>query len=149
MVSACLIGENTKYDAGNNLSQSVVDLSNKFTLIPFCPEQLGGLPTPRPPSEIKNSNGFGVIEMKTVVLNNMGEDVTENFIKGAQESLKIAVEHEPEFIILKENSPSCGVHKIYDGSFCNKIIDGCGITTAFLIMNGYEVLSEDEIDKLH
>ncbi len=148
MVSACLMGDNITYNADNNFSSNVIKLSEIFKIIKFCPEQLGNLPTPREPSEIKSGDGFDVMDIKAIVVNKNGKDVTENFLKGAEETLKMAIEHKPVFIVLKECSPSCGIHNIYDGSFTNTLIKGCGITTALLIKNGYIVINENEVRRM-
>ena len=148
MISACLMGDNTTYNAGNNFSSNVIKLSEIFKIIKFCPEQLGDLSTPREPSEIKGGDGFDVIDIKVIVVNKNGKDVTENFLKGAEETLKMAIEHKPVFIVLKECSPSCGTHKIYDGSFTNTISKGCGVATALLIKNGYIVINEEEAARM-
>ncbi|WP_439951479.1 DUF523 domain-containing protein [Carboxydothermus pertinax] len=137
MVSACLLGLNTKYDGTNNLNQKVLKFLNDKVFIPFCPEQLGGLPTPRLPAEIISFPDFKVININ-------GEDVTENFLRGAKETLKIARFYEKNIsgIILKEKSPSCGVKYIYDGSFQKKLIPGMGVTAYFLFKHGFKLLTE-------
>ena len=140
LVSSCLLGLKTRYDGANNYCQAVVDYikTNRFTPIPVCPEQLGGLPTPRFRSEIK-SNGR--------VVNENGEDWTKNFIRGAKEVLKIAKMLDIKMAVLKERSPSCGVNEIYDGTFRSKCVEGKGITTRLLEENDIEVMSEEEITK--
>ena len=148
MVSTCLMGENTTYSGENHFSSDVAQLSKLFNVIKFCPEQLGDLPTPREPSEIKNGDGFDVIDVKANVVAKSGKDVTENFLRGAEETLKMALEHKPAFIVLKECSPSCGLHRIYDGSFTNTLNNGCGVTTALLIENGYIVMNEVEVARI-
>nr|WP_075860188.1 DUF523 domain-containing protein [Carboxydothermus pertinax] len=137
LVSACLLGLNTKYDGTNNLNQKVLKFLNDKVFIPFCPEQLGGLPTPRLPAEIISFPDFKVININ-------GEDVTENFLRGAKETLKIARFYEKNIsgIILKEKSPSCGVKYIYDGSFQKKLIPGMGVTAYFLFKHGFKLLTE-------
>jgi len=136
IVSACLIGVNCKYDNGNNENESVINFLKDKKFIPVCPEQLGGLTTPRDPAEI---TGDKIIDIK-------GIDVTYNFKKGAEETLKIARACNCKIAILKEQSPSCGVKKIYDGSFSGRIISGEGVTSRILKENGIEVMSEYEID---
>ena len=110
-----------------------------------CPEQLGGLSTPRDPSEIIRLDGNAVIEGKTSVINNKRLDVTEKFKQGAMETLKIADLYGCKKAILKEGSPSCGSSCIYDGTFTGKKIHGVGVTTALLRQNGIEVISEKDI----
>ena len=138
LISACLVGENCKYNGGNNLNPKIEALLEKYDLIPFCPEVEGGLDIPRNPSEIKEER----------VLMDNGEDVTENFSKGAKKALMLALFLKIKIAVLKECSPSCGTHQIHDGSFTNKLIDGMGVTAKLLKENGIEVYSEDEIDKL-
>lgn len=139
LVSACLLGINCKYDGGNNFNQKVFDLVKEGKAIPVCPEQLGGLKTPRIPSEIK------MIDGKRCVINSEGEDVTENFEKGAIEVLKLAKELDIKKAVLKSKSPSCGVNKIYSGEFNKQLVDGNGITADLLIRNGIEVITPDEL----
>lgn len=138
LVSACLLGINCRYDGNNCLNNKVIKLKEKYNLIPICPEQLGGLTTPRSPSEIVNDKLCSI----------KGDDVTEQYQKGAIEALKIAKLFNCEYAILKEKSPSCGVNYIYDGTFTGKIINGKGNTTKYLESNGIKVLSENEIDLL-
>lgn len=133
VVSECLLGINCKYNAGNNACKPLIEFAKNGGVIPVCPEQLGGLPTPRIPAEIINNK----------VRNLNGEDVTENFKKGAEEALKIVDLVKPELIILKAKSPSCGYQKIYDGSFTGKIIDGNGVFAKMLIERNYEIITEE------
>lgn len=113
--------------------------------VPACPEQLGGLPTPRPPAEIQQGcDGFTVLDGRARVLRQNGEDVTEAFIRGAQEMLKLAQACRPELVILKERSPSCGVNAIYDGNFCGRTIPGIGVAAALLKRHGLQVLSDEQ-----
>ena len=138
LISACLVGENCKYNGGNNLHPQIDALLEKYDLIPFCPEEEGGLPTPRNPSEVKGESVF---------MDN-GKDVTENFLKGAKIALMLCLFLKIKIAVLKERSPSCGTHQIHDGSFSEKLINGMGVTAKLLKENGIEVYSEDEIDKL-
>lgn len=137
LVSACLYGECTKYDGTCNLLKHPLFLKwkNMGELIPVCPEVMGGLPTPRPCSEIKDGK----------VVNTEGQDVTDNFKRGAQEALKIARENGVTFAILKQGSPSCGCKKIYDGTFSGKKISGMGVTARLLTDNGIVVFDEDDM----
>ena len=141
LISACLIGMNCKYDGGNNYREIALDLVKSGKAIPICPEQLGGLTTPRNPSEIKNIDG------KKYVFNNKNEDVTNQFVKGAMEVLKLAKELNVKKVILQSRSPSCGVGKIYSGNFDGKLVDGNGILAQMLIDNNIEVIDiEDYIE---
>lgn len=138
LISACLIGENTKYNGGNNFIKSVEKLYPLCDLIIICPEVMSGLKTPRSPSEIKNGK----------VINKANKDVTSFFKSGASLITYIAEQNNVKYAVLKENSPSCGVHHIYDGTFSNNLVKGSGITTQELIKKGIQVFSEKEIDKL-
>lgn len=134
IISACLAGIDCKYDGGNNYRESIAELVKNENVILICPEQMGGLATPRIPAEIKGEQ----------VINKEGEDVTEEFLKGAESALKIAEMSGAEIAILKERSPSCGVHKIYDGSHTGKVIKGSGITAKLLKELGIKIISEEE-----
>ncbi len=148
IVSACLLGENCKYSGGNNKSENVIKYLEGKEYILVCPEQLGGLSTPRNPSEIityGNKDGNDVLSGCTKVLSNKGIDVTKNFIQGAEETLKIAKEHNAKTAILKAGSPSCGYKKIYDGTFLGNKIQGMGVTAAILNKENIALLDEDDI----
>lgn len=136
LVSACLLGVNCKYNGLNNLNHSICKLSEKFDLIPICPEVDGGLDVPRCPSEIKDGKVF---------MNN-GNDVTSFFQKGAKTALDKAKGNNIKYAIMKEKSPSCGLRLIYDGSFSNKLINGNGICTKMLLENNIKVYSENEVN---
>lgn len=139
IVSACLCGINCKYSGGNNLNSEILELFKEGKAIPVCPEQLGGLETPRDPSEIINGEGKDVLDKKTIVISNKGKDVTEGFVKGAYETLNICKELKVTRAILKKNSPSCGFGAIYDGNFKGKLIEGNGVTAELLKRNGIKV----------
>lgn len=138
LISACLVGDKVKYDGHSNYNEKIKLLLEKYELVPFCPEVEGGLPTPRKPSERVGQR----VKMEN------GRDVTENYEKGAELALNICLYLGIKIAILKEKSPSCGSHKIYDGTFSHKLIDGQGVTTELLKRKGIKVLSEDEIDTL-
>ncbi len=133
MVSACLIGDNTKYNGKNNQNKRLITFLKDYEIISVCPEVMGGLTIPRNPSEIKEEK----------VINNLGCDVTENFNKGALKTLELALQHEIKVAILKDGSPSCGSKMIYDGTFTNNKIMGMGITAKLLEKNGIKVLNEN------
>jgi uncharacterized protein YbbK (DUF523 family) len=137
LISACLLGENVKYDGKNNLIElSLLEkLKSKYNLIPICPEVDGKLPIPRVPSEI--------VEDK--VFNKNGKDVTKNFKLGATLALQTAQTHNCKKAILKSNSPSCGKDQVYDGTFSKTLKAGFGITSALLVKNGIKVLDENDI----
>lgn len=144
-VSACLLGINCKYNGNNNENEKVLDYLKNKKFIIICPEQLGGLSTPRNPAEIINGDGYSVINDEAKILDNNGIDVTNEFKKGANECLKIAKIYGCREAILKEGSPSCGSDFIYDGSFSGKKISGVGTTTALFRSNGIKVISETEL----
>ena len=135
MVSACLLGENCKYNGENNLSPELVRLLEGHTVIPVCPEILGGLPTPRIPAEIVNG----------IVMNRKGESVDEAFRKGAEKALETAKREKPDLIILQSRSPSCGVKEIYDGSFSGRKIPGQGVFAEMLTKAGFTVLDVEDL----
>ena len=134
LISACLVGINCKYNGKNNYNEKAFELVKSGKAIPICPEQLGGLMTPRIPAEIK------IIDGKRRVINKNGEDVTEQFEKGANEVLELCKKLNIEKVILQPRSPSCGVGKIYSGDFNGTLVDGNGITAQLLIDNGIDVL---------
>jgi len=143
IVSACLLGLKCRWDCQSCEQKQIMHLPD---LIAVCPEQLGGLSTPREPAQIINGNGFDVLDNRARVVNSSGIDVTDEFICGAQAALKIAREYNVARAILKERSPSCGVHHLYHGK---TLADGMGVTCALLLREGIAVLSSEEIDKLH
>ena len=148
LVSACLLGIKTRFDGGENLVKSLLPLARQGILIPVCPEQLGGLSTPRLPAEISGPGGgdafftFGRGQIKPRVLNKEREDITEAYLKGAREVLHLARLLPIRGVILKQGSPSCGTLYIYDGSFTGKKIKGQGVTAALLASNGYPLFDE-------
>lgn len=144
LVSACLLGTNCKYSGGNNLSPKVLELVSELELVPFCPEEMGGLSTPREPSEIQEGTGKDVLLGKARILNKKGEDVTEQFVKGAMAILELAKEHSCKAAIMKANSPSCGCGRIYDGSFSGKLREGSGVCAQLLMDNGIAVMTEND-----
>ena len=143
LVSACLVGLNTRYDGTSVLDLELMELMKEGRAIPVCPEQLGGLKTPRCPSEIQGGHGQDVLCGKARVFNNDGEDATDSFIKGAKEALKLAETVNAEGAILKARSPSCGVHFIYDGTFQSNLIPGSGVTAALLHQAGFKLFDEN------
>ena len=144
LVSACLCGKDCKWDGGNNRNQKLLDYMEKMSghaeFHQVCPEQMGGLSTPRPASEIR-------VEDKRVV-NTEGCDVTAEFERGAKLALQVAKEFGCTMAILKERSPSCGSGTIHNGKFDGGLVPGFGKTAALLIENGFEVFGESEIEKL-
>ncbi len=144
LCSACLLGMNCRYDGDNKQNAKIIELAKKDVLVPICPEQLGGLPTPREPAETSGDSSQVFIK-KAKVVTKSGVDVTDNFIKGAKEVLKIVKLFDIKEAILKQRSPSCGCGRIYDGTFSGKVIAGYGVTAALLKNNGVKVISEDDL----
>jgi len=141
LVSGCLAGLHCRYDGKKSSSAAVQELIRRGEGIVVCPEQLGGLPTPRADSKIVGGDGFDVLSGKAKVISEEGIDVTEQFIGGARETLRLARLVGAKRVIFKERSPSCGVKKIYRGE---EIVDGCGVTTALLLREGFEVTAAEE-----
>lgn len=137
LVSACLLGCPTRYDGGSKPCETVLALADNNVLIPICPEQMGGLTTPRLPSE-RQPDGCTLITKD-------GTDVTENYRRGVDIALQIARLNRVDYCILKSGSPSCGKGEIYDGTFSGRKIPGNGVTAEALMDAGYKVLSEKEI----
>ena len=145
VISACLCGVNCKYSGKNNLNERCLKLFREGKAVLVCPEQLGGLPTPRNPVEL-NGTASEVLEGNGKALNNKGEDVTKQFINGAYETLKIAKEIGATKAILKEGSPSCGANFVYDGTFTGNKIKGNGITALLLENEGITVFSDEDLE---
>ncbi|MBR5959545.1 MAG: DUF523 domain-containing protein [Clostridia bacterium] len=137
MVSACLLGENCKYNGDNNRNEKLLRLLEGHTVIPVCPEMLGGLPVPRPSAEIVNGT----------VMNVAGENVDAAFRLGAAKALDLAEREKPDMIVLQSRSPSCGVKTIYDGNFSGKKIPGQGLFAAAAANAGFKVLDIEDIDE--
>jgi len=138
LVSACLLGLRCRYDGASKPCPEVLALREKHVLIPCCPEQLGGLPTPRAPSEWQGER----------IANRDGQDVTDEYIRGAQEAVTLARVTGCRLAILKERSPACGNREIYDGSFHGRLIPGSGSAADALKTAGVPVLGESELKQL-
>ena len=134
-VSACLLGENCKYNGGNNYSEKVAEFVKGHEVVSVCPEVMGGLPTPRESSEIVD----GTVRHKD------GVSVDEEFRKGAESALKKVLENGVELVILQSRSPSCGVKEIYDGTFSGRLIPGQGVFAKLLLDNNIRVLDVSEL----
>ena len=141
LVSACLLGVNCRYDGGNSRDENAINRLKADELIPVCPEEAGGLSTPRPPVEIVGGDGNDVLNGKAKVMTVDGEDKTEEFLKGARHALELAQSQGATCVIFKAKSPSCGCGTIYDGSFSGTLISGDGVTTALLKRHGIEVIT--------
>ena len=137
VVSACLAGDNCKYNGGNNLNQKMMDFLKAHEMIKVCPEVLGGLPTPRSPAEIAGGQ----------VMNIQGKNITKEFTIGAQKAFEIVQKENPDLIILQSRSPSCGIKQIYDGTFSGNKIPGHGLFAELCIKAGYKVLDIEDIDE--
>lgn len=138
LVSACLLGDNVKYNGGNNYDSRVEKLKELYNIVPICPEVFGGLPTPRVPSEIRNGS----------IITKEGKDVTYNFNEGAHKVINIVNYLHIKKALLMDRSPSCGVTKIYNGRFNNTLIDGMGYTAQLLKEKGVKLYTLDTIDEL-
>ena len=139
MVSACLAGENCKYNGGNNRNGKVLRLMDANEVLTVCPEQMGGLPTPRVPSEIRD----GVVTAKD------GRIVDAQFRAGAAKCLEIAKKEQPDLIVLQSRSPSCGVKQRYDGTFSGKLVDRAGVTAQLLMDNGFRCIDVEDLFEVH
>lgn len=157
-ISGCLGFFKCRYDGnmcGDFDHNAVIDFlknefgNDKIILIPVCPEQLGGLPTPRVPSEIIDGDGFDVWLNKARVINKNGKDVTEHFKRGAKEALNFARKSGIKAFILKENSPSCGIKQIYSGKFDNTKKHGKGVTSALLEVSNIRIFSDENISGIN
>lgn len=135
LCSACLLGINCRYDGKVIPNDKVIKLAKREVFIPFCPEQLGGLSTPREPAEQRGDK----------VITKSGVDVTLNFAEGAQQVLKLVRLYGIKEAILKQESPSCGCGRIYDGTFSNRLIKGDGVATTLLKKNNIKVMSEEDL----
>ena len=135
LVSGCLLGENCKYNGGNNYSEKVAEYIKGHEVISVCPECLGGLPTPRIPAEIVDG----------VVTNREGQVVDEEFRKGAQIALEIARKEQIDVAILQSRSPSCGSKQIYDGTFSGVKVDGQGVFAKMLKEQGFHMIDVEDL----
>ena len=140
LISRCLLGDKCRYDGKSRplAAETLQALRARYDLIPVCPEVLGGLPTPRTPSERQGDR----VVMKT------GADVTEEYRCGAEAALQAAQENQVCAAVLKERSPSCGKGKIYDGTFTGALTNGNGVMAEVLLNAGFTVYGESEIETL-
>ena len=148
LVSSCLAGLKVRYNGTHRLNDKILNLIEENKAIAVCPELLGGLSTPREPAEIIGGDGKDVLDGNAKVVDRLGRDVTEQYLKGAYDTLKKAQEVQATTIVLKEYSPSCGSSMIYNGNFNGEKMVGNGVTTALLKRNGYRVISEENIDDI-
>ena len=145
IVSGCLLGINCRYDGKSKPCKKLLELQKTNRLIPVCPEQLGGLSTPRIPAEVQGGDGKEIIKGKSKVTNKNSTDVTVNFLNGAKETLKIAKLMGAKEFIGKSKSPSCGTGVIYDGTFSDTLVLGDGVTSALLKKRGIKVSTEKDL----
>lgn len=138
LVSACLLGVNCRYNGSAGMLAELAEMMQCAQMIPVCPEILGGLPTPRPPAE----------RVGEKVLSCEGGDVTQAYLRGAQETLKLAKLYGAKYAVLKERSPSCGAGEIYDGTFSHSRIPGDGVAAALLKAHGVQVYGESRVGEL-
>ncbi len=143
LISACLLGANVRYDGRHNLIEhpALQHWKQQGRLVMVCPESLGGLPTPRPPAEVQS-------RFPIFVSTRDGEDVTDQFLSGAEAVVKIAKQHNVCCAIMKSHSPSCGNTFTYDGSFSGELTEAPGVAAAELIRHGIPVFNEHQIDQL-
>ena len=147
VVSECLLGINCTFSGENRRNEKTIKLLKEHILIPICPEQLGGLSTPRAPQIIEKGSGEDVLDGNSRVINRDGKVDTQSFIRGAEEALHLAKLVNAKIAILKERSPSCGVNKIYN--HLNKkednLVEGRGVAAALLKRNGIQIFSEEDL----
>ncbi|MCF0246886.1 MAG: DUF523 domain-containing protein [Ileibacterium sp.] len=134
-VSSCLLGNNCKYNGGNNRDEAVCSLAKDHTLVGVCPEMLGGLPCPRTPCELVNGK----------VISKTGQDCTEAYQNGAQKALEILKKEGAELVVLQPRSPSCGLKKVYDGTFSGQLRDGQGVFAKLLKENSIPAVEADSL----
>ena len=139
VISACLLGVHCRYDGGHSRNETAMNQKKTYQLIPVCPEESGGLLTPRPPAEIVGGDGDAVLDGTAKIMTADGTDVTAAYLKGAHHALQVAQSHGATHVILKARSPSCGCGNIYDGTFSGTLISGDGVTTALLKRHGIVV----------
>lgn len=137
LISSCLLGIECRYDGGHSRAEEIIKMAKEMQFIPICPEQLGGLPTPRAPSNIVRGDGKGVLAGHARVINSLKEDVTGAFIKGAEETLKLARLTDAKKAILKNKSPTCGLNTPYCETDTGY---GLGVTAALLLSAGIEII---------
>ena len=138
LVSACLLGTPCSYDGRSKADARIQALAEKYELVPVCPEELGGLPTPREPSERQGER----IVMRS------GRDVTAEYRRGAEAALALCLQNGCKAAVLKEKSPSCGCGQVYDGTFSRRLIEGDGVTAELLKAHGVAVYGESGAKKL-
>ena len=140
LISMCLVGIPCRYNATASPTPISDALFNKYNLIPICPEQLGGLATPRAPAEIHSGEGSDVLQGAACIINTNNENITDNFISGAKQALMLAKKFKAECFIGHPKSPSCSCCKIYNGTFTGTLKLGLGVTATLLKQNGIKIV---------
>ena len=148
LVSACLAGLPCSHDGRARRSEAVAALVGSGATVPVCPEQLGGMPSPRETAEIAGGDGGGVIDGSARVVSRSGKDLTAAFKEGARQTLAVARRHGCRRAVLKARSPSCGHGRIYDGSFSGGIKPGDGVAAALLMRSGIEIVTEENLEQI-
>lgn len=146
VISACLAGIACTHEAQPKTRDWAVRLVAEGRAVPVCPEVAGGLPIPRPASEIQGGDGADVIEGRARVTDEHGTDVTQQYLRGATTARDAARAAGVRVAILKARSPSCGCGAIYDGSFTKRLTDGDGVTAAMLKREGIDVATDEDVD---
>ncbi|TLX57989.1 DUF523 domain-containing protein [Stutzerimonas nosocomialis] len=147
LVSACLLGARVRYNGSDKVVSDgvLVRWIAEGRVVPLCPEVAAGLPTPRPPAEIRGAGGGAVLRGQAQVVDARGNDVSEAFVRGAEQALALVREQRIRVAVLTERSPSCGSSLIYDGGFGGVTRPGEGATTALLREHGVAVFNEEQL----
>ena len=145
LISTCLLGRNCRYNGRHSYMNELDDLNIDW--VPVCPEEAGGLGTPRPAAEMQG-NAESILSGDGNVVTNEGRDVTEKFIQGAKSSLEKGLALGAEFAVLKSRSPSCGIGRVYDGSFTHSLKDGDGVFAHLCFLSGMRCISSDDINEI-
>lgn len=145
LVSACLLGVQSRFDGGSCPREAALDLLRRGIALPVCPEQLGGLPTPRPRAEIRGGDGADVLAGRALVVDEEGRDVTAAFLRGARETVRLAAEAGVKRAVLRSHSPSCGAGAIHDGTFTGRLRLGDGVSAALLRQAGITLTTEEDL----
>ena len=145
LVSACLLGKNCRFNGRHSYMPELENLNVEW--VPVCPEEAGGLGTPRPAAEMQGS-AESILNGDGSIITNNGKDITRKFIQGAEGSFEKGLNSEADYAILKSHSPSCGIGEIYDGSFTNSLIDGDGIFAYLCQKSEINCISSDDSNKI-
>ncbi len=144
LVSACLTGTKCRYNGQDRANNIIVELKNKGKVLELCPEVIAGFQIPRVPCEILGGTGEDVLSGQAIVVNNLGEDITDKIVNGCKQALEKAKANNIKLAVMKSKSVCCGVGQIYDGTFSNRLIPGEGILTVLLKQQGIKVLSSEQ-----